>query len=89
MGGGGGGPAGLGVGVGGGGGRAMPSIGLRHPSSGTKVPESDARPDWGGRDGDKLQALVYDILQPLPYLVTPEGPENCQLTNSFSLVLKQ
>ena len=23
------------------------------------------------------------FLQPLPYLVTPSGPENCQLTNSF------
>ena len=28
--------------------------------------------------------------QPLPYLVTPQGPENCQLTSSFFLlVLKQ
>ena len=37
----------------------------------------------------KLQALVYDNLQPLPYLVTSEVPENCQLTSSFSFVLKQ
>ena len=29
------------------------------------------------------------FLQPLPYLVTPWGPENCQLTSSFLLVLKQ
>ena len=34
-------------------------------------------------DDSKLQALVYDILQPLPYFVTPQGPENCQLTSSF------
>ena len=29
------------------------------------------------------------FLQPLPYLVTSQVPENCQLTSSFSLVLKQ
>jgi len=29
------------------------------------------------------------FLQPLPYLVTPSGPENYQLTSSFLLVLKQ
>ena len=34
----------------------------------------------------KLQALVQfttSFLQPLPYLVTPQSPENCQLMNSF------
>ena len=29
------------------------------------------------------------FLQPLPYLVTPQGPENCQLTSSFLLMFKQ
>ena len=33
--------------------------------------------------------FTTSFLQPLPYLVTPYGPENCQLTSSFSLVLKQ
>ena len=33
--------------------------------------------------------FTTSFLQPLPYLVTPSGPENCQLTSSFSLVLKQ
>ena len=46
----------------------------------------------------RLQALVdpnskhwftTSFLQPLPYLVTPQGPENCQLTSSFFLVLEQ
>ena len=40
----------------------------------------------------KLQALVQfttSFLQPLPYLVTPQSPENCQLMNSFLLELKQ
>ena len=32
----------------------------------------------------KLQALVTtSFLRPLPYLVTPQGPENCQLMSSF------
>ena len=33
--------------------------------------------------------FTTSFLQPLPYLVTPQGPENCQLTSSFLLVLKQ
>ena len=33
--------------------------------------------------------FTTSFLQPLPYLVTPRGPENCQLTSSFLLVLKQ
>ena len=33
--------------------------------------------------------FTTSFLQPLPYLVTPYGPENCQLTSSFLLVLKQ
>ena len=45
----------------------------------------------------KLQALVYDILpstiavfsSKFQGLVTPQGPENCQLTSSLWLVLKQ
>ena len=38
----------------------------------------------------KLQALfTTSFLQPLSYLVTPSGPENCQPTSSFLLVLKQ
>ena len=38
----------------------------------------------------KLQALVYDILPPTrSIIVTPEDSENCQLTISFSLVLKR
>ena len=33
----------------------------------------------------KLQALVYDILPSTTavFIVTPEGPENCQLTSCF------
>ena len=31
----------------------------------------------------KLSVLVYNILQPLPYWVRPQGPENRQLTSSF------
>ena len=27
--------------------------------------------------------FTTSFLQPLPYLVTPQGPENCQLTTSF------
>ena len=37
----------------------------------------------------KRQVLVCDILQTLPYLVTPQVPENCHLTSSFLLVLNQ
>ena len=33
--------------------------------------------------------FTTSFLQPLPYLVTSQVPENCQLTSSFSLVLKQ
>ena len=33
--------------------------------------------------------FTTSFLQPLPYLVTPQGPENCQLTSSFLLVPKQ
>ena len=33
--------------------------------------------------------FTTSFLQPLPYFVTPLGPENCQLTSSFLLVLKQ
>ena len=33
----------------------------------------------------KLQALVYDILPPTNAI----GLENCQLTNSFSMMLKR
>ena len=33
--------------------------------------------------------FTTSFLQPLPYLVTPLGPENCQLTSSFWLVLRQ
>ena len=33
--------------------------------------------------------FATSFLQPLPYLVTPQVPENCQLTSSFLLVLKQ
>ena len=33
--------------------------------------------------------FTTSFLQPLPYLVTPQGPENCQLTRSFLLVLKE
>ena len=29
------------------------------------------------------QWFTISFLQPLPYLVTPQGPENCQLTSSF------
>ena len=29
------------------------------------------------------QWFTTSFLQPLPYLVTPQGPENCQLTSSF------
>ena len=39
----------------------------------------------------KLQALVYNILPSTTavFIITPEGPENCQLTSSFLLVLRQ
>ena len=38
----------------------------------------------------KLQALVYNILpSTTAYLVRPSGPENCQLTSSVLLVLRQ
>ena len=30
--------------------------------------------------------FTTSFLQPLPYLVTPQGPENCQLTSSFLLL---
>ena len=30
--------------------------------------------------------FTTSFLQPLPYLVTPQGPENCQLTNVFFVV---
>ena len=33
--------------------------------------------------------FTTSFLQPLPYLVTPLVPKNCQLTSSFLLVLKQ
>ena len=33
--------------------------------------------------------FTASFLQPLPYLVTLQDPENCQLTSSFLLVLKQ
>ena len=33
--------------------------------------------------------FTTSFLQPLPYLVTPYVPQNCQLTSSFWLVLKQ
>ena len=33
--------------------------------------------------------FTTSFLQPLSYLVTPKGPENCQLTSRFLLVLKQ
>ena len=33
--------------------------------------------------------FTTSFLQPLPYLVTPWCPKNCQLTSSFLLVLKQ
>ena len=32
--------------------------------------------------------ITTSFLQPLLYLVTPQVPENCQLTSSFLLVLK-
>ena len=32
--------------------------------------------------------FTTSFLQTLPYLVTPSGPENCQLTSSILLVLK-
>ena len=36
----------------------------------------------------KLQVLVTtSFLQPLPYLVTPQVSENCQLMSSFLLVV--
>ena len=48
--------------------------------------------------GKELESAIWtrskhwfttSFLQPLPYLVTSYVPENCQLTSSFSLVLKQ
>ena len=33
--------------------------------------------------------FTTSFLQPLPYLVTPQGSENCQLTSNVLLVLKQ
>ena len=41
-----------------------------------------------GRDTNSKHWFTTSFLQPLRYLVTPQGPENCQLT-SFSLMLKQ
>ena len=32
---------------------------------------------------DSKHWFTTSFLQPLPYLVTPQGPENCQLTSSF------
>ena len=32
---------------------------------------------------DSKHWFTTSFLQPLPYLVTPLGPENCQLTSSF------
>ena len=34
-------------------------------------------------DSDSKHWYTTSFLQPLPYLVTPQGPENCQLTSSF------
>ena len=64
-----------------------PSIGLQHPSleegAGKRCSECVRDPN------SKHWFTTSFRLQPLPYLVMPQGPENCQLTNSFSLVLKQ
>ena len=38
-------------------------------------------------DSNSKRWFTTTFLQPLPYLVTPLGPENCQLTSSFVLVL--
>ena len=35
---------------------------------------------------DSKQWFTTSFLQPLPYLVTPQGPENCQPTSSFFVV---
>ena len=47
-----------------------------------KVTESD-----GGTNSK--HRFTTSFLQPLPYLVTPQGPENCQLMSSFLVVLRQ
>ena len=45
---------------------------------------------WIASRGDTNSKHWFtSFLQPLPYLVTPQVPENDQLTSSFSLVLKQ
>ena len=47
---------------------------------------------WERRQGalsNSKHWFTTSFLQPLLYLVTPQGPENCQLTSSFLLVLKQ
>ena len=41
------------------------------------------------RTANSKRWFTTSFLQPLPYLVTPLGPENCQLTSRFLLVLKQ
>ena len=41
------------------------------------------------QDANSKHWFTKCFLQPLPYLVTPQDPENCQPTSSFLLVLKQ
>ena len=41
------------------------------------------------RTANSKRWFTTSFLQPLPYLVTPLDPENCQLTSRFLLVLKQ
>ena len=42
-----------------------------------------------GKGPNSKHWFTTSFLQPLPYLVTPQRPEDCQLTSSFLLVLKQ
>ena len=48
------------------------------PNAGKRCSESNSK-HW----------FTTSSLQPLPYLVTPLGPGNCQLTSSFLFVLRQ
>ena len=46
------------------------------------TPERKGGKREGGETNSKHR-FTTSFLQPLPYLVTPLGPENCQLTSSF------
>ena len=61
-----------------------------HQLSVPASPQMSRRLQWQWRvSTNSKHWSTTSFLQPLPYLVTSQVPENCQLTSSFSLVLKQ